>query len=119
MPRCLERGGAVARGGQAAGPREEGGRPLMVIRRIALILSIVIVGGCAMKAPRVPVAIQDGAIADLGPNSPWNPEFAWLSTDPAETIEPAGQDQLAELLEDSRVVRRAAELARSRWRSIG
>jgi hypothetical protein len=90
----------------------------MVDRRIALILSILILGGCAMKAQRLP-QLQDGAIADLGPNSPWNPDFAWLSTDPAEGIQPAGQEQLAELLEDRRVVRRAAELARSRWRSIG
>src|SRR5262249_59522038 len=108
-----EGGGPVGRGGQAAGPREEGGRPLMVIRTTALALSLAILGGCAMKAPRVPAPLQDGQIADFGPNSPWHPDYGWLGGDAVAALKPAGQEQLAKLLSDSRVVRRATELARS------
>jgi hypothetical protein len=91
----------------------------MVIRTTALALSLAIIGGCAMKAPRMPAPLQDGAIADFGPNSPWHPDYGWLGSDSVGALKPAGQEQLARLLSDSRVIRRATELARSRWRSIG
>src|SRR4030095_11132099 len=77
---------------------EEGGRPLMVIRTTALALSFAIIGGCAMKAPRVPAPLQDGAIADFGPNSPWQPDYGWLGSDSIAALKPAGQEQLAKLL---------------------
>ena len=75
---------------------------------IALSASAGLIGGCAVKAPLAP--IQNGALNDVGPNSPWDPNGDWL----ASSIEPAGKDDLAELLQDSRVVRRASELARKR-----
>jgi membrane-bound lytic murein transglycosylase D len=71
-----------------------------------------------MKSPRVAVQPHhDGTLTNLGPNSPWNPDYDWLAPEPRG--EPAGQEQLAELLEDRRVVRRANELARLRGRTLG
>lgn len=79
----------------------------MLVRATVLVISILFAGGCAVRATS-PNASQGGVLTEIGPNSPWYPENDWL----ADSIEPAGRDGLAELLEDRRVVRRAAELAR-------
>jgi hypothetical protein len=88
----------------------------MLCRVTLLAVSIAMLGGCAMKAPRLAATPSDGTLTDLGPNSPWYPDHDWLSP---ESREIAGSDGLAELLEDRRVVTRAAELARERRRSLG
>jgi hypothetical protein len=87
----------------------------MLCRVLLLAASIAILGGCAMKAPHL-AATSGGTLTDLGPNSPWYPDHDWLTP---ESQEIAGSDGLAELLEDRRVVTRAAELARERRKSLG
>jgi membrane-bound lytic murein transglycosylase D len=88
----------------------------MLCRVTVFVASIALLGGCAMKAPRLAANPGGGALTDLGPNSPWYPDHDWLTPD---TPQIAGGDGLAELLEDRRVVTRASELARERRRSLG
>ena len=87
----------------------------MLSRVAVLIASIALMGGCAMKAPHPSAALGGGALTDLGPNSPWNPDHDWLIP---ESSSIAGGEGLAELLSDRRIVSRATELARERRHSL-